>query len=386
MNDKIKDYVLISIFCFIIFGTFFLNLFTEDSNVSKSERKVLQKFPSLSIETILNKKFMNEFETYTADQFVGRDAYRKLKAYVVYNIFRHSDNNDIYIENGHASKFASKLNDASINSTIKGYNYLRENLLKDNKNVYFSIIPDKNYFIAAQNGYPSIDYNALVNRYNSELSDFQYIDLFNILSIDDYYTTDIHWKQEKINKVVDKLASEMDFVSKDIDYNENVLDGFYGVYYGQSALPLNSEKLIFLTSDELKDITVKVLNEKNAAMGKVTFDVTNLYDDAKFTGNDPYDVYLHGPKQLIVIENPNANTDKELVIFRDSFSSSLAPLLVQSYSKITLIDLRYIANSLLTDEMVNLGLDNQDILILNSIDVLNSGTLRFFNEKHQLIK
>ena len=34
-------------------------------------------------------------------------------------------------------------------------------------------------------------------------------------------------------------------------------------------------------------------------------------------------------------------TDRELVIFRDSFASSLAPLLMEQYAKITLVDIRY---------------------------------------------
>ena len=38
-----------------------------------------------------------------------------------------------------------------------------------------------------------------------------------------------------------------------------------------------------------------------------------------------------------------SSNDKELVIFRDSFGSSLSPLLVKYYKKITLIDNRYIS-------------------------------------------
>ena len=43
-----------------------------------------------------------------------------------------------------------------------------------------------------------------------------------------------------------------------------------------------------------------------------------------------------------VIYNENSFNDKELIIFRDSFASSLTPLLIKYYSKITLIDNRYI--------------------------------------------
>ena len=38
---------------------------------------------------------------------------------------------------------------------------------------------------------------------------------------------------------------------------------------------------------------------------------------------------------LLTVDNPNARTDRELVIFRDSFGSSLAPLLLEGYSRVT---------------------------------------------------
>ena len=79
--------------------------------------------------------------------------------------------------------------------------------------------------------------------------------------------------------------------------------------------------------------------------------------------------FLTPAKSRITIENPNAATDKELVIFRDSFGSSIAPLFAETYSKITLVDIRY-----LPSEMVGrfVTFDNQDVLFLYSTPVLNN--------------
>ena len=89
----------------------------------------------------------------------------------------------------------------------------------------------------------------------------------------------------------------------------------------------------------------------------------------KAYGKDPYEMFLSGSLSLITIENPNATTDKELVIFRDSFGSSIAPLLVEGYAKITLVDIRYI-----TSDLVGRFIDfeNQDVLFLYSTLVLNN--------------
>lgn len=89
----------------------------------------------------------------------------------------------------------------------------------------------------------------------------------------------------------------------------------------------------------------------------------------KLESKDLYEVFLSGPVSLLTVENPNATTDKELIVFRDSFGSAIAPLLMQGYKSITLVDIRYLPSP-------NLGrfLDfhGQDVLFLYSTLVLNN--------------
>ncbi|MBN2220999.1 MAG: hypothetical protein JW708_02255, partial [Vallitaleaceae bacterium] len=62
---------------------------------------------------------------------------------------------------------------------------------------------------------------------------------------------------------------------------------------------------------------------------------------------------------------------EELVVIRDSFASSLIPLLLPSYEKITLIDLRYIPLEQV-EKYVNIRENpNQKVMILLSSYVLN---------------
>ena len=68
-------------------------------------------------------------------------------------------------------------------------------------------------------------------------------------------------------------------------------------------------------------------------------------------------------------KNENVTTDRELVIFRDSFGSSLAPLFIEGYKKITLIDIRYIHPNMLSQFI---EFNNQDVLFIYSTSVLNN--------------
>jgi len=74
---------------------------------------------------------------------------------------------------------------------------------------------------------------------------------------------------------------------------------------------------------------------------------------------------------LLRIENPNAKTDRELILFRDSFGSALAPLLLQDYKTVTLVDIRYISSQLLGNFLT---FQKQDVLFAYSTLILNNST------------
>ena len=95
---------------------------------------------------------------------------------------------------------------------------------------------------------------------------------------------------------------------------------------------------------------------------------------SKLDSKDLYDVFLSGASALKIIENPDAPEGKELIVFRDSFGSSIIPLLVRDYSRVTLIDIRYISPELL-GQFVDFS--GKDVLMLYSTLLLNnSSTLK----------
>ena len=149
------------------------------------------------------------------------------------------------------------------------------------------------------------------------------------------------------------------------NYKENKYSPFYGVYYGQSALNVKPDELIYLTNDVLDQVIVEDLESNN-----------KLYDIDALKGLDSYDVFVGGATPLVKITNPNSKPDKELILFRDSFGSSIAPLLVENYKSITLVDMRYMNMNLLKEKV---EFKNKDILILYSTLIVNdSSTLKIY--------
>jgi hypothetical protein len=89
----------------------------------------------------------------------------------------------------------------------------------------------------------------------------------------------------------------------------------------------------------------------------------------KAKGKDAYEMFLSGNQPLVTIRNEKNESGKRLVIFRDSFGSSLVPLLADGYSEIVLVDLRYLTSEKI-GELVDF--ENADVLFLYSTLLLNN--------------
>lgn len=332
---------------------------------SESERRVLAEFPELTKENVENGTFMTDFETYTLDQFPMRDTFRGVKAFSELFLFHKAQVNDLYVHEGYVIKEEYPMSQPMIDNAVKKFQFLYDNYMADKDvNVFLSVVPDKNYFGAQDSVQLSMNYETLVESLKEQAPYAVYIDIFESLSLGDYYLTDTHWKQENLLPVAQKLADAMG-AKLETEYTVNTLtEEFEGVYYGQLAMPLKKDVLQYLTNDTLDACTVTGYNTGMPV-------VNPMYDVSKADSRDPYEMFLCGNDPLVIIENPNATTDKELVVFRDSFGSSIAPLLATGYSKVTLVDIRYIHSAMLG---AFVKFDNQDVLFLYSTLVLNSST------------
>ena len=121
-----------------------------------------------------------------------------------------------------------------------------------------------------------------------------------------------------------------------------------------------------------KDIdTIKTISNPSTLNSSVynyeTKKYTQIYDYDKIKSLDKYDIYLSGASSII--DNPTSNSNKELIVFRDSYGSSLVPLLIEGYKKITVIDIRYVSSRILNNYI---KFNDQDVLFMYSILTINN--------------
>ena len=363
MNKRIKNIVTVVLLAAFLFGFGAWAALKPADSLSLSERRRLKQLPAVRMDAVLSGRFMSDFEGYALDQFPLRDEWRTLKALNQLYVYRQKDNNGVYIKDGYAAKLEYPMNESSIDHAAERFRYLYENFMADvGARVYLSVIPDKNYFLAAENGYPVMDYEKFFALMRQKVNFAEYIDLTGTLSLSSYYRTDLHWRQEMLVPTAKALADAMG-VSLTVDFTEVTLDTpFYGVYRGQSALPMEPDSLSYLTNSVIEGC--RVYDYENS-------EYLPVYTLEKADGSDPYEIFLSGPKSLLRIENPNAQTERKLLVFRDSFAASLLPLLAEGYSEFTLADIRYLSPSMLGKFI---DFTAQDVLFLYSTSVLNDSS------------
>lgn len=366
---KIKNIIIICLTVIFVFGFFAWSIILPDAEISQTERRKLALFPEINTETILSGEFMSKFDSYTLDHFPLRDSFRTLKAMASFYLFQNKDNNDFYCHDGYIIKMEYPMDKKSVDHALGRFEFIYENHLKNKDiRIFSSLVPDKNYFMSEKDGYLSIDYEDLAERVKNQMDYAEYIDIFPLLELSDYYATDTHWRQEKITDVAEYLAEKMG-TEINGDYEQKKVETpFYGVYHGQAAMPIDADKLYYLTNDVLENCTVKDLE---------TSSYIPMYDMAKLESKgeavaDPYEMFLSGPNRSILeIENPKATNDKELIVIRDSYANAIAPLLAQGYSKVTLVDIRRVSPNFLG---YFVDFEGADVLFLQSTLVLNDSS------------
>lgn len=362
MNKNIKNKLIIGSTAGMILVGSLLQSFAQDPLLSYEERRKLQQFPELTLENILNKEFMEDLELYFADSFPFRNAFRQLKLKISLELFNKKDQDGYFYYNNHVSKLDNILDKHQVLLGAKKINDLYRKYLAG-MDVYYAIIPDKNYYLLEGSDYPMMDYQMLDQLMAENVLGPLKIDLYDDLKLEDYYFTDPHWRQENLGSVLDALGNVMGFDIDMANFSVEEWRDFYGAYASFAYNAAEPDVLKYLVSEGI--LTSKLYTVD-------TDSYSPLYTPEANVEMDPYSYYAGGPAAIQVLERENGASGEELIIFRDSFTSSLAPLLMTHYDRITLIDIRYISSDLIEEYV---SFEDQDVLFLYSTNVLNQSVM-----------
>lgn len=230
--------------------------------------------------------------------------------------------------------------------------------------LFFAVVPDKGYYLS-DGLLPHIEPGDAAAILAEHLPGAEEIELAGLLSLESYYRTDTHWDQRALLPAAQAIFDAMGLgvtLGPADSFTVSAYAPYEGLFIRRHGLPLVPDTIYMLHSA----VTDAAYMTGPALDGRLP-----LYTEDKLHSSDAYSVFAGGVQSVITVESPLAATDRELIVFRDSFSAALVPLLALGYSKITLIDLRFVPEKLLGKYIDFRG---QDVLFLYSTLMLNSGT------------
>lgn len=163
-----------------------------------------------------------------------------------------------------------------------------------------------------------------------------------------FYRTDHHWTSLGAFWGYSSLAGILGYTPRSLySYTpETVSENFYGTAYSSSGFSWVSPDRIEIFVRESPVVTRYERSSSSAG---------SLYDPSKLAHKDQYSFFLGGNAPRVVIKTDKADLPK-LLILRDSYADCLVPFLLEHFSEIHLLDLRYYASSVpdyIEDESVD---------------------------------
>ena len=335
--------ILTAVFFAVIILFPAVTLFLPKQNFSELENRSLATAPTFSLQSITDKSFMDQTETYLADHIVLREQIAKAKTaldllsgkreiggvYVcddmlVEHISQHDA--DITASNAQAINAFAQKYAGTMQTTVM--------LVPTAEAVY----PQKLPAFA-----PHIDQTEYIRSFYDQLDNVNTVDAYTVLTAHQkeyiFYRTDHHWTSYGAYLGYTALAKPLGFKAATADmFNiEHVSHDFLGTLYSKALCGEKMADSIDLYTYSQGDPVTDVI--RYSGKNKQTY--SSIFFRENLEGKDKYTVFLGQNNGLVRIQT-NVDNGKKLLVFKDSFANAAMQFLTLHYEEIAVVDLRYL--------------------------------------------
>ncbi|PWJ51542.1 DHHW family protein [Faecalicatena contorta] len=327
------------IICLLVFTIG--NFLVPNQKKSEEENRMLAPKPKLTFSSLISGSYMQQFERYQSDQFLGRGGWRKLKV-TLNRLGGSREENGVFIgKKGQLLEDIAVPDREALESSVTAMKEFAENY--SDIPVSVLLVPDAANVI--RSSLPSLaevaDQNVSIAQLKKELGNsVQWIDGVQALNEHKneriYYKTDPHWTSLGAFYVFEEAAGILgittDFSSGYASYP--ITTDFNGALASRSGCEMNvkEEISIYVPKDTDNDVVVNYVDEQKKT--------TSLYDLEMLHTRDKYGVFLSGNTSVVDIKTM-AESRKKLLIVRDSYANCFVPFLTPYFQEIVLVDPRY---------------------------------------------
>lgn len=345
MKDKLYKYIMVGLFALILIAVpimTFVNLPEEDRPYSENENRYLAGFPKISFETYLDKSAMEGFEEWFSDRIYGRESWIKLKNGSE-RLIGKTEINGVYTVGDRMMQVWTGYDKEFIDSSIAAVNAFTEQ--NSDVPVYFMLAP------TSQEIYADLLPKTAPVGSQAELKDYcrenmicNTIDIFPLLKSNSdsyiYYRTDHHWTSYGAYIAYSEAAKALGLQSEPLSSFdiEHASSSFRGTLYSKtlddSITPDVIDYYHFNGGRSEPTLTINTGSEQTA--------YDSLYLREYLDVKDKYSSFMGSNSPMMTVTSSDNPNGPSLLVFKDSYAHSLIPFLANHYSKITVLDMRYI--------------------------------------------
>lgn len=306
---------------------------------SENENRMLQQFPEVNSRTALSGRMMKQAEDFVADQFFLRDQWISLKLDIDKAIGK-KESNDVYLgKDGYLLEKAVEPNRTDMDRNLEA---IRNFATNHDLNMVMSVVPNAVCVCPdlLPAGAPCRDQKEDLAYIRDSVSDvLTYVDVTEALSAHNdeplYYKSDHHWTSLGAKYTFDELAAPMGIEAPIQDYDiMTVTEDFSGTLASNSGA--------FGVKDSI-EIYVPVTEEDFAYVaeyGDIQQKSATIYNSDALSTKNKYEVFMGGNYSIVSIKT-TAQSEKNLLMFKDSYANAFLQFLLPYYRNIVIVDPRY---------------------------------------------
>lgn len=311
---------------------------------SENENRMLQQFPEVTKRSALSGRLMTQAEDFVADQFFLRDNWIALKLDID-KLIGKKESNDVYLgKDGYLVEKAAAPNFEDMDRNLEA---VKEFASAFDLNMVMTVVP--NAVCVREDllpeGAPTRDQREDLAYIQSKLGDaLVFADVTNALTAHKdenlYYKSDHHWTSLGAKYAFDALCAPLGIEAPVSNYDiMKVTDSFSGTLASNSG--------DFKVSDEI-DIYVPIVESTDESdafeyvveYGDIQQKSATIYNSAALATKNKYEVFMGGNYSYVSIKT-TAQSEKNLLLFKDSYANTFVQFLLPYYRNIVIIDPRY---------------------------------------------
>ncbi len=362
MKDKQRKapaVIMTAVFLIFVFGFAAAFLVTGDREFSETENRSLAQKPEFSWEAVKSGKFTSGLESYISDQLFAKDRLVTLKTDIdralgksfLNRVFLIDEGGLRYIQQYKENRAQIEQNILCLKEFAEGIGIPADLMLIPNASAF--------YLDKLPAGADCDDQRESIEYVRSLVGDsIGFYPMTAPLSEDPqkyYYRTDHHWTYYGAKAAVESYLGSS--IGGELRHAE---EGFYGTLYSK-APSVFAKADDFIYADSVQAEQVEWVNE-----GRIS---GSILDESFLSRKDKYASFFGGNFGQIRIKT--GCPGEKLLVLKDSYANAAMQFLMQHYSEITMIDLRYyhMQEKSVSELCREYGVDR--VLMLYNMDFIN---------------